>query len=130
MNIKESGETYLETILLLEKRNAYVRSVDIAHELNYSKPSVSRAVGILKKENYIVVDKDGKIILTAEGRKRAEAIYERHCLISSYLVLTLGIDKTLADQDACRIEHIISEEVFLGIKKYVGQSQDISFLKE
>lgn len=110
--MKESGENYLETILILKQRNGMVRSVDIANELSYSKPSVSRAVGILKNAGFIEVEADGNIQLTASGLEKASAIYERHDVITRFLVATLGVDETIADQDACRIEHVISEETF------------------
>lgn len=122
MKIQESGENYLETILLLHNRNGYVRSIDIANELDYSKPSVSRAMGILKNANLIMVEPGGNIVLTEEGQKRADAIYERHCFISEYLKTTLGISPEIASQDACRIEHIISEETFKKIKQFCKQS--------
>lgn len=119
MKIQESGETYLETILLLKNRLGDVRSIDIANELEYSKPSVSRAMGILKSEGYITVEPGGNIMLTESGQQRAEAIYERHCVITQYLESTLGIPTALAEHDACRIEHIISEETFQQMKRFV-----------
>lgn len=119
MGIYESGENYLETILLLEKQNGTVRSVDIATELDYSKPSISRAMGILKKAQYITMDKNGGIKLTDKGRERANRIYERHRLISEYLIKALDIDEDIATADACRIEHVISEDSFEKIKLWV-----------
>ena len=110
--MKESGENYLETILILKQRNGMVRSVDIANELSYSKPSVSRAMGILKNDGFIVVEADGNIQLTPSGMEKASAIYERPDVITRFLVATLGVDEAVADQDACRIEHVISEETF------------------
>lgn len=118
LKLQESGENYLETILLLNYRNGSVRSVDIANELEYSKPSVSRAVGILKTAGLITVEGNGNILLTEEGKVRAEEIYERHCMITEYLVKTLGISEETAGKDACRIEHIISQETFLKIKEF------------
>jgi Mn-dependent DtxR family transcriptional regulator len=118
MEIHESGENYLETILILEKRNGYVRSIDIANELNFSKPSVSRAVKVLKENNYIIVKNDGHILLSEEGRKKAEGIYDRHVTLTNFLA-QLGVNKTIAEEDACRIEHIISEETYQCIKKSV-----------
>jgi len=124
MNLHESGENYLETILLLKKQKGEVRSVDIANELEYSKPSVSRAVGILRDSGYITVADNGLIHFTEKGLKRAEGVYERHRIIGQYLMMTLGLDHSLADADACRIEHIISKETFQRIKKYVADHRD------
>jgi len=118
MKLQESGENYLETILVLQNRNGYVRSIDIANELNYSKPSVSRAMSILKKAGYILTDQDGKILFTKEGNKRANEIYERHQLITKYLMMTLGIDEATASEDACRIEHILSQKSFTKIREF------------
>ena len=115
MNIQESGEMYLETIYVLQKRKADPRSIDIANELGYTKPSVSRAVGILKKNEYIEVDSSGIITLTEEGKKIASRIYERHDLLTKYLV-SLGVDEEIAAQDACRVEHVISQDTFEKIK--------------
>lgn len=119
MDIHESGENYLETILILQNKLGFVRSVDIANELDYAKPSISRAVSILKKEEYITVQENGQILLTEKGLKKAGEIYDRHKIITSYLMLSLGVSKEVADQDACRIEHIISQETFDKIKKFV-----------
>jgi DtxR family transcriptional regulator, Mn-dependent transcriptional regulator len=115
----ESGENYLETILILSQREGFVRSIDIARELNYSKPSVSRAVGILKEEGYILIDDAGTIKLTEEGKQRAESVYERHRILMEFLMLTAKVSSETAEEDACRMEHIISEETFLGIKEYL-----------
>lgn len=117
MTLYESGENYLETIFVLKSRNGKVRSIDVATELEFSKPSVSRAIGILKKEGLITVDDGGWIELTEVGEKRAVDVYDRHNVISGYLSGVLGIDPRTAAQDACRIEHIISEETFLKMKK-------------
>ena len=111
MKIQESAENYLETILILKQRNGAVRSIDIANELDFSKPSVSVAMKNLRENGYIHMDADGYITLTEKGREIAEMIYERHTLISSWLV-TLGVEKKTAIEDACRIEHVISEESF------------------
>lgn len=116
----ESGENYLETILILYKKNGNVKSIDIARELNFSKPSVSRAVGLLKSSGYILVDDSGDIKLTELGRKTAESIYERHKLITEFLIETLKVSKEVAEENACKMEHIISQEVFDGIKDYIG----------
>lgn len=115
MKLHESGENYLETILVLEKKNNYVRSIDIANELNFSKPSVSRAMKLLKENHFIEIDMDGHIHLTDEGRKKAESVYERHITITDFL-LKIGVSQEQAEIDACRIEHIISEETHQCIK--------------
>lgn len=119
MNQTESREDYLETILLLMKRNGNVRSIDIANELNYSKASISRAVGILKANNYINVDVNGQITFTGLGLQRAEAIYEKHTNIKKFLISVLNVCPDTAEADACKIEHIISEETYGKIKDYV-----------
>lgn len=108
MKIQESGENYLETILLLESRNGTVHAVDIANELGYSKPSVTRAMGVLKKAGYVDQESYGTIRLTDAGRKRANEIYGRHVLIKEFLMTILSIDAETAETDACRIEHIVS----------------------
>lgn len=116
MAIQESGENYLEAILILKERNGYVRSIDVAHELGFSKPSVSRAMSILKKEGHIETDGLNQILLTESGRKIAETIYERHRVLSK-LLISLGVDEKTAVADACRIEHVISAESFDKIKE-------------
>ena len=118
MSIHESGEMYLETILKLSKTNSTVRSLDIAEEMNFSKPSVSRAVGLLKKAEYITVDKNGFITLTESGKAIAEKILERHTLLTNFLI-GLGVDPVTADNDACKIEHHISETSFEAIKNHI-----------
>ena len=115
--IYESGEDYLETILLLQKEKGYVRSIDIAAKLSYSKPSVSRAMGILRENGYIVMDKSGLITLTAEGADRAQAVYQRHTTLTRYLHEQLGVDLAIAEHDACRMEHILSPETFEKIRE-------------
>ncbi|MDR1953705.1 MAG: metal-dependent transcriptional regulator [Clostridiales Family XIII bacterium] len=119
MKIRESGENYLETILILKRRNGSVRSVDIATELDYSKPSISRAVGILKREGYITVDRDGNVEFTDIGKRTAENIYERHTMIAEYLNKALDVDKDVALEDSCRIEHVISEQSFDKMKSWL-----------
>ena len=119
--MRESGENYLETILLLQKKLGCVRSIDIANKLDYSKPSVSRAMSILKKQDYITMDKSGFIELTEKGLKTAREIYERHTLIQEFLIETLGVEPDIAEQDACRIEHIISVRTVDRIREYVQE---------
>ena len=109
MKIQESGENYLETILLLEMRNGTVRAVDIANELGYSKPSVTRAMGVLKKAGLVDQELYGTIQLTEAERKRANEIYDRHVLIKEFLMTVLSLDARTAETDACRIEHIVSQ---------------------
>ena len=118
MGIHESGEMYLETIHVLSKKNKAVRSIDISEHMGYSKPSVSRAVGLLKSGGYILVDKDGYITLTDTGVAVAEKIYERHTVLSRLLV-ALGVDEAVAAEDACRLEHAISDESFNAIKAHI-----------
>ena len=122
MKLHESGENYLETILLLRKKSGDVRAVDVANELNFSKPSVSRALGILKSAGFVRIEPSGNILLTDSGEKRAAAVYERHRIISCFLVMTLGVAPEVAAADACRIEHIISRESFDRIRSYVEQN--------
>ena len=117
MGIHESGEMYLETIHVLQKKNGAVRSVDISEHMGYSKPSVSRAVGLLKSGGYIQVDKDGYIALTESGIATAEKIYERHTVLTR-LLIKLGVSEETAAEDACRLEHAISDESFNAIKRY------------
>jgi len=109
---------YLETILVLSKKNHQVRSIDIANELDYAKPSVSVAMKNLRENGYIEMDSDLYITLTEKGRAIAEAMYERHTLLSEWLIF-LGVDEKIATQDACRIEHVLSSESFEAIKKHV-----------
>ncbi len=113
----ESGEMYLETILVLSKEREFVRSIDICEYMGYSKPSVSRAVGILRKEGHITVDGNGHIALTQSGYDIATTILERHTILTSALI-ALGVDAEIASQDACKIEHNLSEETFEAIKKH------------
>ena len=120
MTVRESGEMYLEAILVLAKKSGYVRSIDVSEYLGYSKPSVSRAMGILREGGYILVEKDGAITLTDSGKKLAETIYERHTVLSE-LLIRLGVDENTATDDACRIEHVISDESFQAIKQYYYQ---------
>ena len=118
MPLQESGEMYLETILLLSKRNPRVRSIDVGEYMGFSKPSVSRAIGLLKSGGYVNMDKDGYLTLTDAGAEVARKIYERHELLSGFLT-ALGVSEETASADACKIEHHISDESFAAIKKYV-----------
>ncbi len=117
MHLQESGEMYLETIYVLSK-NGVVRSLDVAEYMGFSKPSVSRAVGLLKQGGYLIMDRDGSLTLTEEGLGVAKKIYERHTLLSDFLV-RLGVDEKTAAEDACKIEHNISDESFAAIKRHV-----------
>ena len=118
MKIQESAENYLETVLVLSKRNPEVRSIDVATELGFSKPSVSVAMKNLRENGYVVINKEGHIFLTDAGREIAEMIYERHTLLSTWLI-SLGVDPQTAAEDACRMEHVISKESFSAIKEHV-----------
>lgn len=118
MKIQESAENYLETILMLGQNGQPVRSIDIVNELGFSKPSVSVAMKKLRENGYIHVDNDGHITLTDAGREIAEKMYERHTLLSSFLI-KLGVDEHTAVEDACRIEHVISSETFEKLKEHV-----------
>ncbi len=117
MVLQESGEMYLETIYVLSMEGKPVRSLDVANHLGYSKPSVSRAVGILKTNEYINVDENGHLTLTASGKSIATKIYERHIVLST-LLKKIGVSDETATEDACRIEHVISDETFEAIKKF------------
>ena len=117
----ESGENYLETILILKEKQGIVRSIDIARALNFSKPSVSRAMGILRENGYIVMEPGGEIELTEKGQKKADGIYERHKLLTEFLHRVSGVDPRVAEEDACKMEHIISDATFQGIKEFMKQ---------
>ena len=117
MPIQESGEMYLETILYLTKEKGSVRAIDVAEHMGYSKPSVSRAVGLLKSGGYITVDGDGFLVLTKSGKDVAEKIYERHTMLTDFFV-RLGVDPETASDDACKIEHHLSDKTFAAIKRY------------
>lgn len=117
MSLKESGEMYLETIYILSKSKSSVRSIDVAEYMNFSRASVSRGIGLLKKQDFILMDRDGYITLTDSGLKTAEKIYERHTVISKMLT-ALGIDEKTATEDACRIEHVISDKTFEALKQH------------
>ncbi|MDO5425900.1 MAG: metal-dependent transcriptional regulator [Eubacteriales bacterium] len=125
MKIMESAENYLETILVLSHRMPHVRSIDIVNELSYSKPSISVAMKNLRENGYIRMDSDGYITLTPAGREIAEKIYERHTLLTDWLVF-LGVSEKTAEEDACRIEHVISAESFEMVKKHVYAKRELA----
>ena len=120
MGVHESGEMYLEAIYVLEKNNGHVRSVDVSEYLGYSKPSVSRAMGILRKGGYITVDPDGGLSLTEAGQEIAEKIYARHTLLTRLLV-HIGVSEHTAAEDACKMEHAISDESFEALKRFAAE---------
>lgn len=125
MALQESGEMYLETILILSKKNKFVRSVDISEHMGYSKPSVSRAVGLLKRDKFITVEEEGHILLTEKGLALAEKILARHTTLTEMLIL-LGVNPETAADDACRIEHVVSDETFQAIQKHLQQHKETS----
>lgn len=118
MKIHASGEDYLEAVLILQKKQGMVRSIDLARHMGFSKPSISHAVGVLKNGGFLTVDEDGYFHLTEDGREVAEKIYERHQFFTEQLV-AVGVDRETAERDACRIEHVISEEAFEKLKTSV-----------
>ena len=120
MALQESGEMYLETILVLSKEKNFVRAIDVGEHMGYSKPSVSRAMGLLKSGGFINVNDEGAITLTEEGLEVAEKIYERHMFISNGLI-ALGVDEETAIEDACRIEHVISDKSFRALKEFAAR---------
>jgi Mn-dependent DtxR family transcriptional regulator len=122
MPLNESGEMYLESIYVLCQKSGAVRSIDVAEFMNFSKPSVSRAVGLLKEKGYITVDKDGTISLTAEGSTLAKNIFERHTIITKVLT-AMGVEETIAADDACRIEHVISPQSFEAMKAFLEKNK-------
>lgn len=117
MRLQESGEMYIETIYVLSKKSTFVRAIDVSEHMGYSKPSVSRAIGLLKKGEFITVNEDGHISLTESGLEVAEKLYERHTLLSGFL-MAIGVDEQTATDDACKIEHVISDKTFEAIKNY------------
>lgn len=117
MQLKESGEMYLETIYVLSKKNPFVRAIDVGEYMGYSKPSVSRAMGLLKEGGYVTSDKEGHLKLTDLGTEVAEKTYDRHTTLSAYFE-KLGVSKEVATADACKIEHVISDETFEAIKNH------------
>ena len=118
MRLQESGEMYLETIYVLTRRSSTVRSVDVAEHMGYSKPSVSRAMGLLKQGGYVNVDEEGYLHLTESGLRAAEKIFRRHTVLSS-LLTRLGVSEATAAEDACKIEHVISDETFNAISEFL-----------
>ena len=118
MRLQESGEMYLEAILVLSRKQGHVRSIDVSEYLGYSKPSVSRAVGLLKSGGYLIMEDDGGLSLTDAGREIGEKIYERHTVLTDLLV-KLGVSKEIAAEDACKLEHAVSDESFHAIKRLV-----------
>lgn len=117
MKLNESGEMYLETIYILKGKTPYVRAIDICRHMGYSKPSVSRALGILKEGGYVAADNEGYLSLTEQGKEVAEKTYERHTLLTRFFV-NLGVDEKTAAADACKIEHVISDETFAALKNH------------
>ena len=122
MSLYESGQMYLETIYVLSKENACVRAIDVGEELGYSKPSVSRAMSILKKEGYVTAAEDGCLMLTEKGRQEAETMYVRHTVLTK-LLMGLGVDEETAAEDACRIEHVISEKSFAAMQEHMEKME-------
>ena len=120
MKLQESGEMYLETILILSQKMENVRAIDIGEEMNFSKPSVSRALKILRENSYITVDRNGYVSLTKSGLEIAQKIYERHQVLSEILI-RLGVDPEIAIEDACRMEHVISDASFEAIKRSINK---------
>lgn len=129
MKLQESGENYLEAILILEKEKGSVRSIDVANYMEFTKASVSRAMSILKREEYLTMEESGNIILTEKGRRKAELVYERHCTIARFLQEALEVSRETAEQDACRIEHIISEETFEQMKLWLEAAASLDDLE-
>ena len=123
LHIQESGEMYLETIYILSENTGAVRSIDVGEYMGYSKPSVSRAVGILKKGGYLLMDKDGYLTLTESGLAVAKKIYERHTLLTDFLI-RLGVSNAAASEDACKMEHVISDETFEALKRHALRYSD------
>ncbi len=124
MPIHESGEDYIETIYILKMKRGSVRSIDIAQELQFSRPSVSRAVGLLKENGLITVAEDGEIELSEKGLKKAKMVFERHTTLTKFLMLVSGVDFETAEKDGCRFEHIVSPETFKGIKKFMKEHKE------
>ncbi len=124
MAIAESGEMYLETILILSQQKETVHSIDVGEYMGFSKPSVSRAVSRLKMEGFVIMENDGALHLTEAGKSLAEKIFERHTLLTAYLI-SIGVSEETASEDACRIEHVISDEAFDAIKRHVHDGHSV-----
>ncbi len=122
MHLQESGEMYIETIYVLSQTSSFVRAIDVGEKMGFSKPSVSRAMGLLKDGGYITVDARGSISLTEKGLEVASKIYERHQIISS-LLIKIGVDPVVATEDSCKIEHVISDETFGKLKDYLNNME-------
>lgn len=120
MKIQKSAEDYLEAILVLRRNKGFVRSIDVAHYMGFSKPSISRAVGLLRDNGYVAIDDNGQLLLTESGRAIAENIYERHTVLTRMFV-QLGVDETTAAEDACQVEHVISQKSFDALKAHLQQ---------
>lgn len=120
----ESGENYLETIWMLKEKTGSVRSIDIARKLNFSKPSVSRAMGILRESGYITMEPSGEIRLTDSGKMKAGEIYRRHCLLTVFLKEVAGVPDAMAEENACRMEHILDQEVVDGIHRFMEEREN------
>ena len=123
--MRESGEDYIETIFMLKKRMGHVRSVDVAQELKFSRPSVSRAIGILRDQGLLLMNNDGGLELTEEGTRLAEEVYEKHTTLTRFLRAVTKVDAVVAEKDACRIEHIISSKTFEGIKRFLSEHPEL-----
>lgn len=123
MSLQESGEMYLESIYVLSSKNPNVRSIDVVEYMGYSKPSVSRAMSLLRKNGYVMTDENGCLILTESGLEVAKTIYERHTILTKFLV-SIGVDAKIAAEDACRIEHVISSPSFDALKRHMKQSPE------
>ena len=122
MKIKESAENYLETVLMLKNKNGHVRSIDVANELGFTKPSVSVAMKNFREEGYVVIDADGGIQLTDKGLEIAERVFERHGVVAQALML-IGVDEETAYEDSCKIEHDISQQTFEKLKEFIGKNK-------
>lgn len=129
MKIQESGEMYLETILILSQKSPYVRSVDVGEYMGFSKPSVSHAMGLLRTGGYVSMDENGYLSLTESGAELAEKIYERHRILTKLLTM-LGVSEQVASEDACKLEHVISDESFAALKRYTEQTEQANAVTE
>ena len=130
MPLHESGEDYLEAILVLHEQKGNVRSIDVAQHLGYSKPSVSRAMSILRSSGYITMERDGRILLTKDGQKKAAAVYDRHVTLTRFINEVLGVDEEIAEKDACRIEHVVSAKSFKAIKAHITEGHELPDMED